>query len=60
MFLYLFNKVYVYIFYYIILVGFGFNNIIICYYFMLKKNILKYIVKIKNLNMLLIVEQLYI
>lgn len=56
MFLYLFNKVYVYKIYYLILVGFGFNNISICNYFMLKKNILKYIVKIKNLNMLLIVE----
>lgn len=56
MFLYLFNKVYVYKIYYLILVGFGFNNISICNYLMLKKNILKYIVKIKNLNMLLIVE----
>lgn len=37
MFLYLFNKVYVNKFYYIILVGFGFNNISICNYFMLKK-----------------------
>lgn len=41
MFLYLFNKVYVNKFYYIILVGFGFNNIIICYYFMLKKKYFK-------------------
>lgn len=56
MFLYLFNKVYVDKFYYIILIGFWFNNISICNYFMLKKKILKCIVKIKNLNMLLIVE----